>query len=139
MKKLFAFARTVCVAVVLFFAVACSSGMAEVYITTGEGHQPQLSFPQVDGVELRKVGEQTENVIQLLPEQTLQPIYGFGAAITGSTCYNLLKMTEEDREKILQECFSPEQMTMSFIRISIGASDFSLDEYTCCNQTSYAM
>ncbi len=134
MKNLFAFARTVCAAVVLFSAVACSSGTAEVYITTGEGHDPQLSFAQVDGVELRKVGAEVENYIQLLPEQTLQPIYGFGAAITGSTCYNLLKMTEEDREKILQECFSPEQMAMSFIRVSIGASDFSLDEYTCCDK-----
>ena len=134
MKQLFSFARTVCVAVVALFAVACSSGTAEVYITTGEGHEPQLSFAQIDGVELRKAGTEAENVIQLLPDQTLQPIYGFGAAITGSTCYNLLQMTEEDREKILQECFSPEQMAMSFIRVSIGASDFSLDEYTCCDK-----
>ena len=133
MKNLFLTVRIVCVALFALMISSCNR-LAEVYITSGEGHEPQLSFAQVEGVELRKVGTEAENFIQLQPEQTLQPIYGFGAAITGSTCYNLLQMTEEDREKILQECFSPEQMDMSFIRISIGASDFSLDEYTCCDK-----
>ena len=133
MKNLFLTVRIVCVALFALMISSCNR-LAEVYITSGEGHEPQLSFAQVEGVELREVGTEIENFIQLQPEQTLQPIYGFGAAITGSTCYNLLQMTEEDREKILQECFSPEQMDMSFIRISIGASDFSLDEYTCCDK-----
>ena len=133
MKNLFLTVRIVCVALFALMISSCNR-LAEVYVTSGEGHEPQLSFAQVEGVELRKVGTEVENFIQLQPEQTLQPIYGFGAAITGSTCYNLLQMTEEDREKILQECFSPEQMDMSFIRISIGASDFSLDEYTCCDK-----
>ena len=133
MKNLFLTVRIVCVALFALMISSCNR-LAEVYVTSGEGHEPQLSFAQVEGVELRKAGTEAENFIQLQPEQTLQPIYGFGAAITGSTCYNLLQMTEEDREKILQECFSPEQMDMSFIRISIGASDFSLDEYTCCDK-----
>ena len=135
MKNLFLTVRIVCVALFALMISSCNR-LAEVYVTSGEGHEPQLSFAQVEGVELRKVGTEVENFIQLQPEQTLQPIYGFGAAITGSTCYNLLQMTEEDREKILQECFSPEQMDMSFIRISIGASDFSLDEYTWVSSSS---
>jgi glucosylceramidase len=57
---------------------------------------------------------------------------GFGAAITGSTCYNLMKMSKEDRTKFLTETFSDKDgMGMNYIRIAIGCSDFSLCEYTC--------
>lgn len=60
-----------------------------------------------------------------------QTMDGFGTAITGSTCYNLLKMSAENRHKFLVETFSEtEGMGQSYIRIAIGCSDFSLSEYT---------
>ncbi len=66
--------------------------------------------------------------------QRYQVIDGFGAAITGSSCYNLLRMSAANRSKLLKETFDPvDGAGFSFIRISIGASDFSLDEYTCCD------
>jgi glucosylceramidase len=72
--------------------------------------------------------------ITLEPDQRYQTMDGFGAAVTGSTCYNLLQMTPENRAKFLKETFSPtEGMGYSYIRISIGCSDFSLSEYTCCD------
>lgn len=72
------------------------------------------------------------NTITLDPTQKFQTMDGFGAAITGSTCYNLMKMTKEDRTKFLIETFSDEKgMGMNYIRIAIGCSDFSLSEYTC--------
>ncbi len=75
-----------------------------------------------------------EKTLTLKPEQTFQTIDGFGVAITGSSCYNLLKMKKEDRAKLLEESFSPDKgMGYSYIRVSIGCSDFSLDEYTCCD------
>lgn len=74
------------------------------------------------------------STIRINPGETFQTIDGFGAAITGSTAYNLLKMTPEDRTKFLKETFSPtEGYGMSYIRICIGCSDFSLSEYTCCD------
>ena len=115
------------VALCALMLVACNR-RAEVYVTSAEG-DVQTRFAQSNNVEMQKLSPAEGNYIKLLSDNTLQPIYGVGAAITGSTCYNLLKMSEEDREKILQECFSPDEMAMSFIRISIGASDFSLDEY----------
>ena len=120
--------HVVCVALLSIVMLSCGPRKAEVYVTSGEGDM-QFRFAQLDNADLRKVAPSEGNFIQLKPESHRQPVYGFGAAITGSTCYNLLKMSEEDREAILQECFSPDQMAMSFIRISIGASDFSLDEY----------
>ncbi|GBU08284.1 glucosylceramidase [Bacteroidales bacterium] len=63
-----------------------------------------------------------------------QTMDGFGVAITGSSCYNLLQMSSQNRTAILKETFHPRQgMAYSYIRISIGCSDFSLDEYTCCD------
>ena len=70
--------------------------------------------------------------ITLKPSERFQEIDGFGAAITGSTCYNLLRMSSANRTKLLTEVFDTlNGMGYSYIRISIGCSDFSLDEYTC--------
>lgn len=64
-----------------------------------------------------------------------QSIDGFGAAITGSTSYNLLQMDKGDRERFLKETFDPVSgYGHSYIRISIGCSDFSLSEYTLCDK-----
>jgi glucosylceramidase len=66
--------------------------------------------------------------------KVFQQIDGFGAAITGSSCYNLLHMSSANRTKLLKETFDPVNGAgFSYIRISIGCSDFSLDEYTCCD------
>ncbi|GIM50811.1 glycoside hydrolase family 30 protein [Capnocytophaga stomatis] len=72
--------------------------------------------------------------ITLNPSKKHQTVYGFGSAITGSTCYNLLKMNTEDRKSFLKETFSvSEGLGQSYIRVPIGCSDFSLSEYTCCD------
>lgn len=72
--------------------------------------------------------------ITLDKEKTYQDIDGFGAAMTGSTCYNLMKMSASDRHAFLKRTFSVEDgFGFSYVRISIGCSDFSLSEYTCCD------
>lgn len=69
------------------------------------------------------------------PTTIYQEMDGFGAAITGATCYNLSLMTPANRTSFLKETFSPtEGYGFSYIRISIGCSDFSLNEYTCCDK-----
>ena len=75
------------------------------------------------------------STIRLEPATRYQTMDGFGAAVTGSSCYNLLKMAAADRAAFLRETFSAtEGMGYSYIRISIGCSDFSLSEYTCCDK-----
>lgn len=74
------------------------------------------------------------STIKLVPSEEFQTMDGFGVAVTGSTCYNLLKMKPEDRKEFLETTFSPEKgFGFSYVRISIGCSDFSLSEYTCCD------
>ena len=73
--------------------------------------------------------------ITLDPATLYQSMEGFGPAITGSAAYNLLKMSAADRDRILRAAFAPgEGMGYNYVRISIGCSDFSLDEYTCCDR-----
>ena len=73
--------------------------------------------------------------ITIDPSVQYQDIDGFGAALTGSSCYNLMKMSAADRARFLKETFDPETgMGFSFIRMHIGGSDFSMDEYTCCDK-----
>ena len=63
-----------------------------------------------------------------------QSVDGFGLAVTQASCYVLLKMTQQDRTKILKEMFSPtEGAGSSLIRVCIGGSDFSMSEYTWCD------
>ena len=73
--------------------------------------------------------------LTLEPNEVRQTVDGFGAAITGSTAVNLLKMTPEDRAALLTETFSVDKgLGYSYVRVSIGCSDFSLDEFTCCDE-----
>ena len=72
--------------------------------------------------------------ITLHPSVQYQEMDGFGAAITGSTCYNLMKMKPGERHDFLRRTFSPTGgFGFSYCRISIGCSDFSMSEYSCCD------
>lgn len=103
----------------------------EVFVTTANKSMLFTSIPLSFST---KPNMAVESTITMNPSVTFQEIDGFGAAITGSTCYNLLKMTSANRSKLLKETFDPVSgMGYSYIRISIGCSDFSLDEYTCCD------
>ncbi|HPF50948.1 MAG TPA: glycoside hydrolase family 30 beta sandwich domain-containing protein [Draconibacterium sp.] len=145
MKILFDFKILLLVAVLCSFA-SCSkanegdieepeipeteTGDVTIYVTTNTRTQ-DFKFHAVD---LSEKSNMSPTTIKLEPSTRYQEMDGFGAAVTGSTCYNLLQMTSENRTKFLKETFSPtEGVGMSYIRISIGCSDFSLSEYTCCD------
>lgn len=102
---------------------------AEVYTTTADR---RLSFNHTQQRLSTKPGYET--VIILNPTVSYQEMDGFGAAVTGSSCYNLMQMSPADRRKFLIETFSDKDgLGFSYVRISIGCSDFSLSEYTCCD------
>ena len=67
--------------------------------------------------------------------ETFQEVDGFGLAITQASCYNLQTMPAEDRTAFLTEIFSREKgLGSSLIRVCIGGSDFSMDEFTWCDE-----
>lgn len=108
-----------------------SSEKVSVLVSTGNRAQ---NFNK-QTVELSKNKPNTQATIILNPNQKFQSVYGFGSAITGSACYNLLKMNADDRKSFLVETFSTtEGLGQSYVRVPIGCSDFSLSEYTCCDK-----
>lgn len=87
------------------------------------------------GMNFSTKGNMSPNTIRIDPLVKYQTMDGFGAALTGSTCYNLMRMNSEDRAKFMKEIFDTvDGLGYSYVRISIGCSDFSLSEYTCCDQ-----
>lgn len=85
-------------------------------------------------VEFSDAPSMSPTLITLDPTTRYQTMDGFGAAVTGSSAFNLLRMKAEDRAKFLKETFSEtEGLGYSYIRIAIGCSDFSLSEYSLCD------
>ena len=101
-----------------------------VFTTTASGTQ---LFAE-SRVPLMKPSDASFNQVTLTGE-TFQSIDGFGLAITQASCYNLLKMSAGDRTAFLREVFSREDgLGSSLIRVCIGGSDFSMDEFTWCDE-----
>jgi len=104
------------------------------YITTADNTMHFSKITRAFGEGLNMSPELT---LTINPRTTYQEFDGFGAAITGSAAYNLLKMSAADRTKLLTETFSVEKgMGYSYVRVSIGGSDFNAHagyEYTCCD------
>ncbi len=90
------------------------------------------------GVAFDRSSPQSPNAVRFTDE-TFQTVDGFGLAITQASCYNLLKMSEEDRAQLLTELFSAtEGAGSSLIRVCIGGSDFSMGEFTWCDKEGMA-
>ena len=86
------------------------------------------------GFDFSKPGSMSPNQIVYDKTRTQQEIDGFGLAVTTASCYNLLKMSQEDRTAFLTELFSKDNIGSSLIRVAIGASDFCVgDNYTWCD------
>lgn len=62
----------------------------------------------------------------------MQSIDGYGAAMTGSSAMLINRvLNSADRQTLLEKLFHPDKgIGMSFVRLSMGASDFSLSDFT---------
>jgi glucosylceramidase len=87
----------------------------------------------------------TYPVISVDTATKFQEIEGFGAALTGSSAYLLnQKLDATAREAALNDLFNPEEgIGISYLRLTIGASDFSLSDFTYddmpAGQTDYLL
>jgi glucosylceramidase len=74
----------------------------------------------------------SSNLIKIDFAAKLQEMEGFGAALTGSSAYLLnKKMTVAQRSSLLQDLFDAENgIGISYLRVTMGASDFSLEDFT---------
>ncbi|GGG01434.1 hypothetical protein GCM10010912_52890 [Paenibacillus albidus] len=65
--------------------------------------------------------------IDVNSEQRYQTMDGFGAAATGSSAYLIKQqLSAEQREQLMKELFTDTGISLSFVRHTIGASDYSV-------------
>ncbi len=68
--------------------------------------------------------------VKLSSEPTAAGFYGFGAALTGSSCYLLSQMEPTERTALLRSLYTDEGLNLSVARLTIGASDYSAELYS---------
>jgi glucosylceramidase len=102
------------------------------WVTTGD--QAKLLQPQPD----IHLGTPSSGVpgdlhtIDVDENKTYQQMIGFGAAMTDASAYLIQnKLPAPDREVLLQDLFGRTRgIGLSFVRVPMGASDFSLRHYS---------
>lgn len=68
--------------------------------------------------------------IRIDKNQTYQKIIGFGGAFTDSAGYNLMKLSEPLRKRLIRDYFSQNGIEYTIGRVPIGGCDFSTRPYT---------
>jgi glucosylceramidase len=103
---------------------------AQVWLTTGSGSK--LLARETD-VHFDS-GAPPATLIRIAVDEgtAYQEIVGFGAAITDASAWLIQnRLTAAQREALLQELFGPSPgLGLSFTRLTMGASDFSLHQYS---------
>ena len=69
--------------------------------------------------------------IRVDPKTRFQTMVGFGAAMTDASAYILKnRLDDKHRRAVMSALFSSQGLNLSFLRLTIGASDFSLKPYS---------
>lgn len=106
----------------------CEQRNALIYLTTGDklkllSAEPPLNILE-DPIDVK-------TLIILDTTNKLQQVDGFGAALTGSAAYLInRKLNGQQRDSLLYTLFDPAGIGISYLRITMGASDFSLYDFT---------
>ncbi|MFJ6024602.1 glycoside hydrolase family 30 beta sandwich domain-containing protein [Brevundimonas sp. NPDC092305] len=111
-------------------ALTASSATAEpgAWITSGDRSRllapAPLSFT---------AGGPSSQAITVDPSRTYQEMVGFGASVTDASAWLIqTKMSAAQRDALMHELFGRDGdgLGFSFTRVTVGASDFSLDHYS---------
>jgi glucosylceramidase len=101
----------------------------EVYITTGDRsklleRQPDLPFAAPANAPAA--------TIRVSPEERLQEMVGFGASLTDASAWLIqTRLPDAQRATLIQDLFGKEPGAgFSFVRLDMGASDFSRSHYS---------
>ncbi len=103
-------------------------GKAAVWLTKGDKSKLLSSEPEIP-ITKTGSGYPLINIDTAIQYQTMD---GFGAALTGSSAYLIDEVLDaNDRAYLLTNLFDPDEgIGISYLRLTIGASDFSLSDFT---------
>ena len=103
-------------------------GTAQIWVTSGD--ESRLLSAQ-DNLSIIDNNETSYPSITINEDEQMQEIEGFGAALTGSSAYLINNLSTSQKNSLLSNLFDPENGAgMSYLRLTIGASDFSLEDFT---------
>lgn len=107
------------------YAASASNFQTRIWRTTSlEKHAEQAIVP-----EWRTSSPDARPDVIINAGRAYQPVLGFGAALTGSSCYLLNRLPPAQRACLLHELYSPAAMNLSVGRCCIGSSDYALRAY----------
>lgn len=108
-----------------------ASGAVAIWSTSADGSRRLERLPDL---KREPVSSVTDEII-VDPAQRFQSIVGFGAGMTDASAELLLGITDAAaRQALFAELFAPDQLNLSFLRLPIGASDFSREHYSLADQ-----
>ncbi|MEO7068556.1 MAG: glycoside hydrolase family 30 beta sandwich domain-containing protein [Rhodanobacter sp.] len=104
--------------------------MAQVWLSTADRRLRLVRQPDVKVSTDGAANSPADITVDL--SKKYQTMVGFGAALTDSSAWLIQnKMSESQRAALLQELFGPAPgLNFHMLRVTIGASDFSLHHYT---------
>jgi glucosylceramidase len=105
------------------------TGDVAVWLTTGD--RASLLQPQTAVLNFATASN-TNPTIEVDDAEKFQKIDGFGYTLTGGSAGLINAMDEKSKDALLEELFSLKNngIGVSYLRISIGASDLSTDTFT---------
>ncbi|MBW6490352.1 MAG: glucosylceramidase [Lentimicrobium sp.] len=101
----------------------------QVYLTKGD---KSVLFEKQKDIEFVQSVPTGMAVLKIDTGFKYQQIEGYGAALTGSSAWLInRKLSSVARQSLLDELFNPETgIGVSYLRLTMGASDFSLSDFT---------
>src|SRR4051812_35724581 len=108
--------------------------VVRVWLTTGD--QRSLLSRQPDVYLISAPSERATSIatIDVNESTTYQQMIGFGAAMTDASAHLIHTMSAPQREALLQDLFgrdtSGRKIGLTFVRVPMGASDFSMRHYS---------
>lgn len=104
----------------------------KVTLWTTTGNQVKLLAKDTSVSFIQKQESSQGITITLEELETLQEMEGFGAALTESSAYLMhTKLNALQRKELLRELFDRHTgIGISYLRVTMGASDFSLEDFT---------
>ena len=112
-------------------ALSCAAPRAAVEVTVTTGDRTKLLSREAN-LYFAEPSAGAIATIDVDPTVTYQKIVGFGAALSDASAWLIQnKLTPPRRDSLLQELFGRDPgVGFSFVRVDMGASDFSLKHYS---------
>lgn len=103
----------------VFILPFSAQAVSESYLSTADKKQ----LLSTDTGLWQRPQNKTLPVLQLDAQTKFQPMDGFGYTLTGGSAMHLMGLTAENRQQVLQQLFGATGLAVSYLRLSIGASD----------------